>query len=278
MADVAINADTVDIPSVNFAQQSSDVAAPAAGRWQLYFKSGGLYARSNSGTVVGPFSTGGDMATDPLWDAAGDLAVATGANAAAKLAIGTAYQQLRVNAGATALEYVTAGLVRIGQTIVGVGGAASVNFATIPDIFSALRLDVHGRGDAAQVGVGVCVQFNGDTGNNYDIEVLAAGGASSNGAEALAQAQAEFGVLTAANDTASKPGGATLTIPGYAGTTFHKVGYSQGGRQHAVTSGNTKVTMYAILWRSTAAITSLLVKPNPGNLVQGTTVTLYGLM
>lgn len=105
MADVAINADTVDIPSVNFAQQGADVAAPGAGRWQLYFKAGGLYARNAAGTVVGPFSTGGDVATDPLWDAAGDLAVGTGANAAAKLAIGTAYQPLRVKGDASTLEY-----------------------------------------------------------------------------------------------------------------------------------------------------------------------------
>ena len=51
----------------------------------------------------------GNMATDPLWDAAGDLAVGTGANTGAKLSMGTALQVLRVNAGATALEYAAAG-------------------------------------------------------------------------------------------------------------------------------------------------------------------------
>ncbi len=47
------------------------------------------------------------MATDVLWDAAGDLAVGTGANTGVKLSKGTALQQLRVNAGATALEWAT---------------------------------------------------------------------------------------------------------------------------------------------------------------------------
>lgn len=37
-----------------------------------------------------------DVATDTIWDAKGDLAVGTGANTAAKLAIGTAYQILHV--------------------------------------------------------------------------------------------------------------------------------------------------------------------------------------
>lgn len=47
------------------------------------------------------------VATDPLWDAAGDIVQGTGANTAARLALGTAFQKLRVNSGATALEYFT---------------------------------------------------------------------------------------------------------------------------------------------------------------------------
>jgi len=47
------------------------------------------------------------VATDTIFDADGDLAVGTGANTAARLAMGTALQQIRVNAGATALEYFT---------------------------------------------------------------------------------------------------------------------------------------------------------------------------
>lgn len=48
---------------------------------------------------------GGSMATDALWDAAGDLAIGTGANTGAKLTIGTANMLLQVNAGATAPEW-----------------------------------------------------------------------------------------------------------------------------------------------------------------------------
>lgn len=52
--------------------------------------------------------SGGAIATDVLWDAAGDLAVGTGANTAARLPIGTAGQVLTVNAGATAAEWAAA--------------------------------------------------------------------------------------------------------------------------------------------------------------------------
>lgn len=41
-------------------QESSDPTAPGSGKWELYFKSTGLYARNNAGTVIGPF----DFSTD----------------------------------------------------------------------------------------------------------------------------------------------------------------------------------------------------------------------
>lgn len=50
-------------------------------------------------------NTGTGVATDAIFDAAGDLIVGTGNNTAARLAIGTALQTLRVNAAGTALEW-----------------------------------------------------------------------------------------------------------------------------------------------------------------------------
>jgi len=48
---------------------------------------------------------GGSVATDAVWDAAGDLVQGTGANTAAKLTMGGALALPRVNAGATAIEW-----------------------------------------------------------------------------------------------------------------------------------------------------------------------------
>lgn len=63
----------------------------------------------NGNTLLGSTDlvVGGNVATDAIFDAAGDLPVGTGSNTAARLPIGTALQVLRVNAGATALEYST---------------------------------------------------------------------------------------------------------------------------------------------------------------------------
>ena len=86
-------------------------ATPGAGTLRIYAKTGpALAVKDDAGneTVLGA-GGGGSVATDAIWDSAGDLAVGTGANTAAKLAMGTALQVLRVNAGATALEYAAAG-------------------------------------------------------------------------------------------------------------------------------------------------------------------------
>lgn len=79
-----------EFPSVLFDEQPSDVSTPASGFWRAFFKSDGMYVIDDAGTVTGPFGAGGtgDVATDPIWDAKGDLAGGTAANAAARLAVG----------------------------------------------------------------------------------------------------------------------------------------------------------------------------------------------
>lgn len=56
-------------------------------------------------TFVQINSSGGSMATDPLWQAEGDLAVGSGSATAVRLPKGSALQVLRRNAGNTGLEY-----------------------------------------------------------------------------------------------------------------------------------------------------------------------------
>lgn len=67
-------------------------ATPAASRVVVYAKADGLmYSKDDAGaeTLMSGGSSGA-VATDAIWDAAGDLAVGTGANTAAKMTIGAA--------------------------------------------------------------------------------------------------------------------------------------------------------------------------------------------
>ncbi len=84
---------------------------------------------------VGGGVGGGDVATDSIWDAAGDLVVGTGSNTGARLAKGTALQVLRVNAGATALEWAAAS-----------GGVATTDFDTVAELTTILTDEASGLG------------------------------------------------------------------------------------------------------------------------------------
>jgi hypothetical protein len=84
----------------------SDVVADAASDTLTLVAGSNITITTNAGTdTVTIASTAGAVATDAIWDAAGDLVQGTGANTAARLALGTAGQVLKVNAGATAVEW-----------------------------------------------------------------------------------------------------------------------------------------------------------------------------
>lgn len=80
--------------------EGTEPSAPAAGKQRLYIDSTThkLKRTDSSGTDV--TIEGGSVATDAIWDAAGDLAVGTGADTAAKLAKGNAGGVLAMGNGA----------------------------------------------------------------------------------------------------------------------------------------------------------------------------------
>lgn len=166
---------------------------------------------------------------------------------------------------------------KIAENILG-SAAASVTFSSIPGTYRGLLLVWQARGDTAATNASFLVQLNGDTGTNYDSHLADVSGASAwASAENVANVSMQMGVLSAANAPAGVPGQGWFELIGYAGTTFHKtlngqtlykLANSTTNIQHGVSSGH---------WRSTAAVTSILVKPGAGNFVTASTFVLYGL-
>ena len=70
--------------------EGGSTSTPAAGRVTVYAKADGLLYQKDDAGVETLLASGasGSVATDAIWDAAGDLAVGSGANTAARLAIG----------------------------------------------------------------------------------------------------------------------------------------------------------------------------------------------
>lgn len=88
----------------------------------------------------------GSVATDTIWDAAGDLVLGTGSNTAARLAKGTALQVLQMNAGATTAEWGavtgTGSSVRAASPTLSGAVTFPGTFVTVGAAVGALAIDV----------------------------------------------------------------------------------------------------------------------------------------
>lgn len=156
--------------------------------------------------------------------------------------------------------------------------ATSVRFpasGSLPTGYRHAELVIEGRLTDAAVDAAVSLQFNGDTGSNYDRTRLLAGDvAPAAGGDTLAATSMQVGILPANTAGANRSGQIRLHIAGHERTTFYK---SVEGRSVDMNStsgtGRSLVWEHSGLWRSTAAITSITAI---GNFKAGTVLTLYG--
>lgn len=82
--------------------EGGSTSTPAAAQVTVYAKANGLlYSKDDAGTETA-LGGGGSVATDAIWDAAGDLVQGTGANTAAKLTVGSTGDLLAVVGGSAA--------------------------------------------------------------------------------------------------------------------------------------------------------------------------------
>lgn len=275
MATQPINSDTVDIPSVNFAQQGSDPAAPAAGRWQLFFKAGGLYARSNAGGVIGPFLTT-TAATLTIAEIDG---VPSGLPTTLQFPNGTLSDQ-----GAGVYRYTPAAAeggdyTQLAEVVVGGGGAASIDLPNIPATYRSLVLEIYGRCDrAAQNFDQLAMRFNADANNNYDYLVSGHYTTSHVSLSGQAAAFALVSYIPGAAAPANRAASVRIIIPRYADTTFDHLYYLLGMEIHGTTGTNVIGQFGGGNWRSTAAINQItLTTENGANFLGGSVATLYGI-
>lgn len=155
------------------------------------------------------------------------------------------------------------------------GSQATVSFSSIATTWRDLVLIIRGRGTNATTNVEARVQFNGDTGANYDQGIQ-----TNNGAVTIVYAGTTIfvGYLTGSTAPANTPSGSVVEIPNYKGTTFHKTTLSQMAVQLNTTGTNIFTGHGYGQWRSTAAINAVLVLLSAGNFVDGSVVSLYGRM
>ena len=183
--------------------------------------------------------------------------------------------------GRSLLEAATAAAARstlgvavevLARTVVGAGGAASIDLASIPATYENLRLTFYGRADVASDERQLWLRINNDSGANYHTK-----GAESAGSLSLLQSygqtRAYLGRIASANAGAGRGSFMEASFGGYARTTFTKMLHSMChyfGVSDSWMSGTNH-------WNSTAAINQLTLLPSSGNFVEGSVATLYGI-
>jgi len=141
---------------------------------------------------------------------------------------------------------------------------ASVTFSSISGAYTDLVLVISGAKDAGGA-VNPYLQFNGDTATNYSHTALYGDGTTAGSGRSSTQAQMYLGDYTTTQSTYQ------IHIMNYANTTTYKTVLSRS----AITNSATAV--FAALWRSTAAITSVVIYVGSNNFASGSTFTLYGI-
>lgn len=262
--------DTVATHSV--AKQAAPSASRGAGSFGEVLGTGTSPAALLWGFPDVSAATG--VAGDSIWDAAGDLVQGTGSNTAARLGIGTANQLLRVNSGATAVEWASLGKVLISeQTPTGTG---TVTFSSIPATYKSLEIEFVARSTQAAAGTGMFIYFNNDTtASNYrEMRQGAAGGTVAvHGAGADSST---IGEISGASAAAGDCGQGKIFIIQYAGTTFLKQAMSIVSYRTASTTFEV-IYNFAVAWESAAAINRVDLVLAANNYDTGTTFRLYGV-
>ncbi len=155
------------------------------------------------------------------------------------------------------------------------GTAAATITVTIPAGYKDLELEIGGRGTASAGNVTVTARLNGDSGSNYDFIQRLSNTAGVGLTQATAQTSMGAGFIPAATGPSDTPGGFTVRLRNYENTTHHKQLDCDGGLKNGTGAGNLFDYAYRNWWRSTAAITSIVLSLSSGNWDVGSYARLY---
>lgn len=153
--------------------------------------------------------------------------------------------------------------------VVGAGGAASIDFTSIPSTYTDLCVVVSGRSSYAGGSASLFISLNGST-SSFTTKLLEGSGST---AVSFSSAR-NVGVINGATSTANTFSNISLYFPNYAGST-NKSFSSDAVQENNATEAYADLT--AQLWSNTAAINQITLTPNAGSFVQYSTAYLYGV-
>jgi hypothetical protein len=236
---------------------------------------GDMWTSSEQNTYVRDnFSSG----VPDIFTTKGDLAVASAANTAVRVPVGTDGQFLQADStSGSGVSWVSPGSMSLISSQLLSGSATTITFSSIPDTYNHLKIVAVGRGTSAATSIETRLKFNNDAGGNYDyvystfksVDTLACANTISGSYIKISEFSA--GTAPAATET-----GFEATIPNYAGTVFQKSVNSIGAKRLAATTGNVYSILCSGFWKSTDAINRIDLTASAGAFAIASMFTLYG--
>ena len=167
-----------------------------------------------------------------------------------------------------------ANLIPISTVVVGSGGAASIDFTSIPATYTDLKLVISPRSDGGTTANDGRMTFNGSA-SGYSSKLLYGLGSGTPSSASNSGTYMYWINSTNSNGlTASTFSNTEIYIPNYTSSNQKSVSCDTVTENNG-TYGAQLLT--AGLWTGTSAITSISFSLDYGNFVQYSTATLYGI-
>lgn len=160
----------------------------------------------------------------------------------------------------------------ISAVTVGAGGASTISFTSIPQIYTDLLIVHSLRTSRAAYHESIKLSFNGSTSNQSNMRIYGDGAGASSTSDTLMYG----GQANGNTSTANAFGNSRIYIPNYSGST-NKSSSEQGVSENNAISALS--VLNGNLWSNTAAITQVTLTPeNTGTIQQYSTAYLYGIV
>ena len=165
--------------------------------------------------------------------------------------------------------------IKIASVTVGSGGAATIDFTSIPSTYTDLCVKYSTRVTASATFSDLNIRFNGST-SGYSERMLAANGTAAFSA-AASGSLINWGASDGSTATTSTFSNGEIYLPNYAGSTNKSMSQDVVTENNSAATNSITMQIHAGLWSNTAAITQVTLIPSSGTLVQYSTATLYGI-
>lgn len=162
--------------------------------------------------------------------------------------------------------------VKIATVTVGAGGAANMDFTSIPSTYTDLYLNVSARGTSARASNGhfYSIKINNSSANLTQRYIQGDGSSVASGTSSTTTGN----YMPPSDYTSNTFSNNYIYLPNYAGSN------NKSFTTDSVTENNATESfqiMNSYLWAQTTAINQITLTPGAGNFAQYSTATLYGI-